>query len=106
MARKVAQEQSRPLDRDNIKRLRAVAELVMVIRNKNLLISLAVLFCTASLPNGVLAQWPAPRPDPVTGPNAGASLLGTSIDIEVRGTDGQPIEVLAVVRLLAITGQI
>lgn len=106
MARRVAQGQSRLLDRDNIKRLSKLAEFVMVFPNKKHLISVAVLFCTASLPNGVFAQWPAPRPDPPTGPNAGASLLGTSIDIEVRGTDGAPIEVLAVVRLLAITGQI
>lgn len=106
MARKEAREQRRPLDKVNIKRLRAVPELVMVFRIKKHLISLAVLFCTASLPNGVIAQGPAPRPDPTTGPNGGASLLGTSIDIDVRGTDGAPLEVLAVVRLLAITGQI
>ncbi|OLB32815.1 MAG: hypothetical protein DMG42_17935 [Acidobacteria bacterium] len=59
-----------------------------------------LLFSTASLSNAVFAQSPTPNP-------GAANRHGASdIDIHLRGADGGPIEVPAVVTLLAGSGQV
>lgn len=78
----------------------------MVFRIMKHFVFLALLSCTASLSNAVFAQRPTPNPDPTIGHGSGASLLEGSIDIDVRGADGGPIEVIAQVSLVAVTGPV
>ena len=78
----------------------------MFFRITKHLVFVALLFCIAFLPNAVFAQKPTPSSGSTTGHGAGASLLEASIDIDVRGADGGPIEVIAEVTLVAITGQV
>ena len=74
-------------------------ELVSVFRNTKHLV-LLLLFCSASLPNAVLAQLPAPN-------SRSSNKNGASdVNIRVTGVDGGPIEVTAMVTLLAATGQV
>lgn len=69
------------------------------------LVSLALL-CTASLSNAAFAQRPTPNPNPTTRQGAGAPPLEGSINIYVKGADGGPIEGIAMVTLVAATGQV
>ena len=78
----------------------------MIFRITKHLVSLPLLFCTAALPNAVFAQRPAANPGSMNKQSGGVSPLEGSIDIYVRGADGGPIEVLAVVTLVATTGQV
>ena len=78
----------------------------MVFRVAKQLAFLTLLFSTASLPNAVFAQQPVPNPGPANRPGAGASLLEGDIDIYVKGPDGGPIDVTALVTLVAATGQV
>jgi Flp pilus assembly protein TadD len=74
-------------------------ELVTVFRITKYLVFL-LLFCRASLPNAVLAQFPTPN-------SRSSNRHGASnVDIHVTGADGGPIEVTAMVTLLAATGQV
>jgi len=66
----------------------------------------ATFFC-----NAVLAQRPAPPPNRGAGSKPGLSPLEggdatVGMDVYVRGADGGPIEVTAVVTLVAATGQV
>src|SRR6266852_2584567 len=68
---------------------------------------LALLVCTA-LPPAVFGQRPAPNPGAT---NRGATALNggdptIEMDVYVRGADGAPIEVTAVVTLTSPTGQV
>ena len=81
------------------KLLRQRVGLVSVFRITKYFVFL-LLFCTASLPNAVFAQWPAPNSGP-TNRHGGGDL-----HIFVMGADGGPIEVPAVVTLVAQTGQV
>ena len=78
----------------------------MVFRITKHVVFFALLSYTASLPNAVFAQQPRPNSDPTTEHGAGVSLLENSIDIDVRGADGGPIEVMAQVTLVAVTGPV
>jgi tetratricopeptide (TPR) repeat protein len=69
------------------------------------LVSLVSLFCIAFLPHAVFAQQPAPDLDPTTRHRGDALPLESSIDIDVRANGG-PIDGLAMVSLIAITGQV
>jgi tetratricopeptide (TPR) repeat protein len=77
----------------------------MVFRITEHLVSLALL-CTAPLSSSAFAQWPTPNPSPTTKPGAGASSLEGSVDVYVKGADGGPFEVIALVTLVAPTGQV
>ena len=90
-------------------------ELAMFFRVAKCLFVAGTFFSTALLPGAVFAQRPTPNPGPGAGspnrPNAGASTLNGAdstidIDVYVRGADGAPIEVTAVVSLVAPTGQL
>ncbi len=85
----------------------------MIFRGTRYLPFSALLFSLACFSNPVLAQRPAPTPNPgATGrPSTRSSPLEGSdstvdLDIYVRGADGGPIEVTAVVSLVAPTGQL
>ena len=73
--------------------------MVSVFRITKYLVFL-LLFCTGSLPNAVFAQWPAPNSGPTNRHGAG------DLHIFVMGADGGPIDVPAVVTLVAPTGQV
>lgn len=79
--------------------LRQRVELITVFRITKYLVFLLV-FCTGSLPNAVFAQWPGQSSGPANRRGAG------DIHIYVMGADGGPIDVPAVVTLVAATGQI
>lgn len=79
--------------------LRQRVELITVFRITKYLVFLLV-FCTGSLPNAVFAQWPGQSSGPANRHAAG------DIHIYVMGADGGPIDVPAVVTLVAATGQI
>ena len=71
---------------------------------------LAVIFSTAFLSDSVFAQRPTPNSGGAGRPSAGATALSGAdptidIDVYVRGADGAPIDVTAVVTLLAPMGQ-
>jgi tetratricopeptide (TPR) repeat protein len=81
----------------------------MVLRATKYLCFLALFLLTASLP-GAVFQWPpASNPDP-TSKQIGASEAqrGPTIDIDIyiRETNGRPIDVSAVVSLVATTGEV
>ena len=79
--------------------LRQRVELVTVFRITKYLVFLLV-FCTGSLPNAFSAQWPGQSSGPANRHSAG------DIHIYVMGADGGPIDVPAVVTLVAATGQV
>ena len=79
--------------------LRQRVGLVTVFRITEYLVFL-LLFCTVCLPNAVFAQWPSPNSSPANRRGAG------DIHIYVMGADGGPIDVPAVVSLVAPTGQV
>ena len=81
------------------KLLRRRFGLVTVFRITEYLVFL-LLFGTACLSNAVFAQWPAPNSGPASRRGAG------DIHIYVMGPDGGPIDVPAVVSLVAPTGQV
>lgn len=66
----------------------------------------ALLFWIASLPPAVFAQGSTSNPNPTAKRGVGASPFDSGIDIDVKGADGGPIGVTAVVSLIAITGQV
>ena len=85
----------------------------MIFRVARNLFFAALFFPLAFFSHPVLAQRPTPPPSPGTTsrPGAGASVIGggdptIDIDVYVRGADGGPIEVAAVVTLVAPTGQV
>jgi len=80
--------------------------LVMVLRISKHLVFLVLLPCIVSPSSAVFAQRPAATPGSTTTRGAGASRLEGNIDISVRGADGGPIEVMALVTLVAPTGQV
>jgi len=67
---------------------------------------LAFFFCTVFLLGVVLAQQPTPSPAPAGRGSATLNGEDSTIDIYVRGVDGAPIGVAAVVTLVAMTGQV
>src|SRR5690348_6997523 len=79
---------------------------------KCLLPFIGALFLTALLSSAVFAQRPTPGPGPTSGrtSNNSSPLEGgdprIDIDVYVRGADGAPIEVTAVVSLIAPMGQV
>src|SRR5689334_18340668 len=79
---------------------------------KCLLPFIGALFLTALLSSAVFAQRPTPGPGPTSGrtSNNSSPLEGgdptIDIDVYVRGADGAPIDVTAVVSLIAPTGQV
>lgn len=82
----------------------------MILRATKHLGFLALFLFTASLSRAV-AQWPpASNPDPMSKQIAGASESNRGstmdLDIYIRGINGSPIEVSAVVILIATTGQV
>lgn len=82
----------------------------MLLRATKYLCFLALFLFTASLP-GAVFQWPpASNPNPTSKPIPGASEAERrstiDIDIYIRGTNGGPIEVSAVVTLVAATGEV
>jgi tetratricopeptide (TPR) repeat protein len=79
--------------------LRHRVELATVFRIAKHVVFLLV-FSTASLPHAVFAQWPGPSSGPGSRRGAG------DIHIYVMGADGGPIDVPAVVTLVAETGQV
>ena len=79
--------------------LRQRVELLPVFRIAKYLVLLLV-FSTGSLPNGAFAQWPGANSGPATRRSAG------DIHVYVMGADGGPIDVPAVVTLVAATGQV
>jgi tetratricopeptide (TPR) repeat protein len=74
-------------------------ELITVFRITKYLVFL-LAFSATSLPNGAFAQWPGANSGPATRRGAG------DIHIYVMGADGSPIDVPAVVTLVAETGQV
>lgn len=80
--------------------------LVMVFRIMKHLDFLLRLFCIVFFSNAVFAQQPAPNPGSMARQGAGTSRLEGNIDVCVRGADGGPIEVMALVTLVAPTGQV
>jgi tetratricopeptide (TPR) repeat protein len=79
---------------------------------KCLLPFIGALFLTALLSSAVFAQRPTPGPGPTSGrtSNNSSPLEGgdptIDIDVYVRGADGAPIDVTAVVSLIAPMGQV
>lgn len=85
----------------------------MIFRVARNLLFAALLFPLAFFSDAVLAQRPTPAPGPGTAGRSspGSSAIGGAdptidIDVYVRGADGGPIEVTAVVSLVAPTGQV
>lgn len=83
----------------------------MVFRVKKSLLFLAALLSTALLSDDVFAQRPTPGQGPTNRTSNNSSPLEgadptVDMDIYVRGADGGPIEVTAVVTLVAATGQV
>jgi len=76
----------------------------MVLRTIKYLAFLALFLCTVSLPRVVFAQSPAPNPAPTKGHTGDDAAI--DMDVYVKGADGGPIEVTAVVTLIAGTGQV
>lgn len=77
----------------------------MIFRITKHLVFLALLFCTKSSPNAVALQ-PTPNPSPTNRQSARALPSEGGINIYVRGADGGPIEVIAMVTLVAVTGPV
>src|SRR5215831_11256370 len=75
----------------------------MVLHSTKYLAFFAVLLCAGSCT--VFAQRPAPNSAPTKGQRAGDDPA-IDMDVYVKGADGSPIEVMAVVTLVARTGQI
>ena len=82
----------------------------MVLRTITFLVFLALFFCAVSFSWAAFQRPPAPNPGPasnqVEGPSPVEPDSTTDINIYVRGVDGGPIEVSAVVTLVATTGQV
>ncbi|HXY24150.1 MAG TPA: tetratricopeptide repeat protein [Candidatus Acidoferrum sp.] len=76
----------------------------MVFRITTDPVLLALFLCIAFLYNGAFAQ--RPNPGSTDRQGEGPSSLAGDIDIYVKGADGGPIEVIAVVTLVAPTGQV
>jgi len=77
----------------------------MIFRIMKHLVFLSLLFSATSFPNAV-AQQPTPNLTPTNRQSARASPFEGGIDIYVRGADGGPIEVIALVTLVAVTGTV
>jgi tetratricopeptide (TPR) repeat protein len=75
----------------------------MVLRTIKYLAFLVLFLCIASLRRVVFAQSPAPNAAPTKGHPGDAAI---DMDVYVKGADGGPIEVTAVVTLIAGTGQV
>jgi len=75
----------------------------MALRTKHLAF-LSLFLCTASFSRAVFAQQPT-SPAPTKGQHAGEDPA-IDMDVYVKGTDGAPIEVSAVVTLISRTGQV
>jgi tetratricopeptide (TPR) repeat protein len=77
----------------------------MVLRTIKYLAFLALFLCTESSSRAVFAQRPAPYLAPTKGQRTGndPAIL---MDVYVKGADGGPIEVIALVTLVAPTGQV
>src|SRR5713226_5236669 len=72
---------------------------------------LALFMCTVLPPAAVFGQRPAPNPGGTNRGGAGAPALNggdprIDMDVYVRGADGGPLEVTAVVTLTSPTGQV
>src|SRR4029077_4684014 len=76
----------------------------MLLRIIKYLAFLVLFLCTASLPRVVFAQSPAPNLAPTKGHTGDDTAI--DMDVYVKGADGGPIEVTAVVTLIAGTGQV
>lgn len=82
-------------------------ELAMFLRAVKCSLALALFVWAACLQSAVFAQKPTPSPNPVsiggvTTPDSSAFDL----DIQVKGANGGPIDVMAMVTLISYTGQI
>ncbi|PYT96755.1 MAG: hypothetical protein DMG38_22935, partial [Acidobacteria bacterium] len=81
----------------------------MVFRAAKYLLLLALLFSAGLLPRSVFAQRPAPG-GASRGPGIASPLEGgdptIELDVYVRGADGGPLEEMAMVTLVAPTGQV
>ncbi len=82
----------------------------MFLRGSKYSLLLALFLCTALAP-AVFGQRPAPNPGGANRGGAGATALNggdatIDMDVYVRGADGAPIEVTAVVTLTSPTGQV
>jgi tetratricopeptide (TPR) repeat protein len=76
----------------------------MVLRITKYLAFLALFLCTTSLSRVVFAQSPAPNPAPTKEHTGDDTAI--DMDVYVKGADGGPIEVTAVVTLIAASGQV
>jgi tetratricopeptide (TPR) repeat protein len=85
----------------------------MFLRHTKFLLLLAILLRTAFLADAVFAQRPVPGPGPATrpAPGTGASTMSSGdptmdIDVYVKGADGGPLDVTAVVTLTSSKGEV
>jgi tetratricopeptide (TPR) repeat protein len=78
----------------------------MVFRLTKYLAFLSLFHCTACFYGAVFAQRPTASPGRTTRQGADASPLENGLDIYVKGADGGPIEGIALVTLVAVTGPI
>jgi tetratricopeptide (TPR) repeat protein len=77
----------------------------MVLRTTKYLAFLALFLCTESSSRAVFAQRPVPNLAPTKGQRTGNDPA-IDMDVYVKGADGGPIEVIALVTLVAPTGQV
>src|SRR5689334_7039365 len=76
----------------------------MVLNTTKCLVFLALVLCSASLSKVIFAQSPTPNRAPTEGHTGEDTAI--DMDVYVQGADGGPIEVTAVVTLIAGTGQV
>jgi len=86
-------------------RIRQRVEVIMVSRITKHFVSSALL-CAAFLCNAASAQRPAPNPGSTTRQGEAAAPFEGGIDVYLKGADGGPIEGIAMVTLVAPTGQV
>jgi tetratricopeptide (TPR) repeat protein len=89
---------------------RRYVELAMFLRGSQYRIILSLFLCTALAP-AVFGQRPTPNPGATNKGGEGATALNggdptIEMEVYVRGADGAPIEVTAVVTLTSPTGQV
>src|SRR5689334_25216951 len=76
----------------------------MVLNTTKCLVFLALVLCSASLSKVIFAQSPTPNRAPTKGHTGDDTAI--DMDVYVNGADGGPIEVTAVVTLIAGTDQV